>query len=241
MRIGTAAIVATVCAWAATAGEATIDLTKYRNAKKYTYSEVTHTVGTHQYTLVNIRPRAKGDTACIAALVIDKRKFVMVDLQADSARTGLTMPKEQPIEGGLVVVKLSPLEAKTFIILATGKVVTLPGDRLIVDPAGKTALAIWDNAGTWQLTALDYRSMNLVLPTTAIPRPVKWYTNGLAYYFTADGEEGYCTLDMFTKTVSRVKEALQGLEEVAYTFDPQGIAPVKCCGADALKPQAARQ
>jgi hypothetical protein len=188
MRSCIAAVIVAACAWAAVAGEPTIDLAKYRNAKKYAYAEATHTVGTHTYTLVNIRPKAKGDTSCIAALVIDKRKYVMVDLQADSARTGLTVPKQQPVEGGLVVVKLSPLEAKTFIILATGKVVTLPGDRLIVDPAGKTALAVWDNAGTWQLTALDYRSLNLVLPTTAIPRPVKWFTNGLAYYFTVEGE-----------------------------------------------------
>lgn len=226
----------TLCAvsLALAAEQKTIDLEPYKNAKKYTYAEVSRTIGTHAYTFVNVRPKAKSDTACISALVIDKRKYLMVDLFPDSSRTGIVIPESQPVENGLLAIKVSPLDAKTFIILASGKVVTLPGDYVIVDQAGKTVLVAWDNGGSWLLSVLDYRKMNLLVQPTSIAKPVSWYTNGLAWYFKADGEQGYYTIDLLTKSISKAPSLDGDLDAVPYTFEPSKLTPQGCCGKETL-------
>jgi hypothetical protein len=218
---------------AARAGS-TIDLASYKNSKKYTYAEVSHTVGEHEYTFVNIKPAFETDTTCIAAVVIDKRKYVLVDLDLSGARTGVVVPKSQPVEGGLLAVKVSPLDAKTFLVLATGKVVTLPGDYVLIDNVGKTVLTVWDNDSSFQLTVLDYGRMRLIVSTTPIARPTAWYTNGLAYFFKGDDGTFY-TLDLFTKKVTKVPSEEKGLEKMSYAFEPSGLDIKGCCSGAVLK------
>lgn len=232
------AVIALVCACTALAQSAktaqpTIDLQKYRDVKKYSYVEKAYTIGTHSYTLVNIKPKTASDTTCITAIVIDKRKYVLVDLQAADAPHGLVVPPTQPIDSSLLVVKVSPIDAKTFVILRSGKMATLPGDRLIIDAAGSTILSVWDNQGQCYLTVFDYRKLNLMVAPVAIAKPTQWFTNGLAWYFKAD-DGRYFTLDLFTKTVTAVAQLEKGLEEITYTFDPSTLQPAQCCGAQAL-------
>ena len=205
MRMISLTLAAALCGATSLSAQATIDLAPYKNAKKYTYAEQAYTVGTHTYTMVNIKPKASKDTACVSALIIDKRKFVLVDLVSTGGATGIVVPAKQPIENCLVAVKLSAIDAKTFLIFATGKVVTLPGDRLIVDEAGKTVLVVWDNGGEFQLSVLDYRTMKLAVSPTPIAKPASWYTNGLAWYFKPAEGEGYFTLDLFSKSIAAVK------------------------------------
>jgi len=214
--------------------QGTIDLAAYRNAGKHTYAEKAYTVGSHTYTVVNIRPKAPKDTACISALVIDKRKFVLVDLVSTGGPTGIVVPGNQPIEKCLVAVKLSAIDAKTFLIFESGKVVTMPGDRVLVDEPGKTVLTVWDNGGEFQLTVLDYRAMRLVINPTPISKPASWYTNGLAWYFKPAEGDGHFTLDLFSKSIVAVKEVEGGLDEVKYAFEPSMVDAAKCCGAGVL-------
>ncbi len=224
-----------VCGTLAYGAQSTIDLSVYKNTKDYAYAEASYTVGTHEYRLVNIKPLGESDTTCISALVIDKRKYVLIDLAMKGARHGLVVPDTQPIENALVVVKTSPLDAKTFLILENGKVVTLPGDRLIVDPAGSTALSVWDNDGAWHLTVLDYRKPRLIVATTPIAQPQAWYTNGLAYFFKAAGDGAYYTIDMFSKAVTKAPGDQSGLDALPYAFDPSAVDVSACCGESVLK------
>jgi hypothetical protein len=218
----------------AACAQSTIDLDVYKNTKKYTMAQRSYTVGTHTYTVVNITPKVAGDTACISALVIDKRKYVLVDLVSSGKPCGIVVPAKQPIAQCLVAVKLSAIDAKTFLIFASGKVVTLPGDRILVDEPGKTVLSVWDNGGQFQLTVLDYRKMSLIVSPTPIARPAAWFTNGLAWYFKPAEGEGYFTLDLFTKGIASVKEVEGGLEQVAYAFEPSTVDAAACCGATVL-------
>lgn len=233
MKTGMVVLTVVATMWAQ---GSTIDLGAYKGSDAYAYAEVSHTIGEHEYRFVNIKPKSAGDTTCIAAVVIDKRKYVLMDLEMDGQRTGLVVPENQPVKNGLLVVKVSPLDAKTFLVLESGKVVTLPGDRVIVDPMGKTILCIWDNSGSFQLTVLDYRKMRLVVSTTPIVEPQSWETNGLAYYFTAAGEEGgQYTIDLFSKQVSKVQPVEKGLEKLEYTFEPSGLDAKSCCGSTTLR------
>lgn len=222
-----------VCGALAYGAQSTIDLSTYRDSKQYSYAEASYTVGEHEYRLVNIKPLSESDTTCISALVIDKRKYLLIDLEMKGTRHGLVVPKEQPIEDALVVVKASPLDAKTFLILKTGKVVTLPGDRLIVDKAGNTVLSVWDNDGVHHLTVFDYRRLRLIVSTTPIAQPKGWYTNGLAYFFEAtDGT--YYTLDLFSKAVAKAPGGQSGLDPLPYAFDPSSLDVSACCGKSVL-------
>ena len=215
--------------------QSTIDLEQYRDNSRYTMAEQRYEVGGRGYQVVNIRPAVVKDTACISALVIDKRKFVLVDLTSSGGSTGMVVPREQPIENCLLAVKLSAIDAKTFLIFANGKVVSIPGDRLLLDEAGKTLLSVWDNSGEFLLTVFDYRAMRLMLSPVPIARPESWYTNGLAWFFKAD-DGGLYTFDMFSKNVSPIAGVEGELQPVRYVFEPSTVDADACCGAAALAP-----
>lgn len=211
-----------------------IDLASYKNNKDFTTSEASYAVGSRTFTLVNIKPLTKNDTACISAVIIDKRKFVLFDIGIEGGAYGLFVPKSQPLKQGLVVLKASPTEGKSFIILPNGKLVTLPGAQTFVDSAGKSIYCVWDNDGEYQLTVFNYKAMRLIIPTTAIKQPLKWYTSGISYYFTTSQEKGYYSVEMLTKSIVKTDQADGALSPVPYLMDFSKIDPAGCCGAEAL-------
>jgi hypothetical protein len=215
----------------------TIDLAKYKaNAKKYAYSEVSQKIGSHEYTFVNIKPKvAAGDTACVSALVIDKRKFVMVDLVSTGGPSGLVIPKTQPISGGLVVIKASSMDAKTFVVLPSGKVATLPGGQALVDTANKTIYCVWNNAGSFMLTVFDYDMVRLAINSVNIPEPVQWYTDGMTCMFSAKDEKGFYSVDLLGKSINKLEVAAAQLTKRSYILDAQSLNAIPCCGLEALK------
>jgi len=217
------------------AQSSTIDLGKYKNNKNYKMAENPYTIGKHTFTLVNIKPIVKSDTACISAIVIDKRKYVLFDIGVSDAPTGLIVPAIQPVPNGLVVVKASAQEGKTFVFLSNGKLVTLPGALAIADTAGGNLYIVWDNDQQYRLTVFDYKNIRVRIPTTAIARPVQWYSSGLSYYFTADKEKGYYTIDMFTKSITKTENADGSLIPVSYLVDFSKIDASKCCSGNILK------
>lgn len=217
------------------AQKSTIDLNKFKNNKNYTFAEVPLKVGAHTFTLINIKPLIKSDTACISAIVIDKRKYVLYDIGPAGAVYGLFVCKQQPIGDGLIVLKASPNDGKTFIFLSNGKLVALPGANSFVDTLGKHVYCVWENDKQYRLTVFDYKNMRIVIPTTLISQPIAWYNNGISFCFTASNEKGYSTVDMFTKSIVKGGDAEGTLAPVAYLMDFSKVDASKCCGAQALK------
>jgi hypothetical protein len=217
------------------AEKGTIDLNAYKNNKNFVWAETSYTVGQHSFGLVNIRPRLKGDTACISAIIIDKRKYVLFDVGLEAGAFGLLVPRSQPVKDGLVAIKASPVDAKTFIFLSNGKLITLPGGQVIVDSTGKYIYCVWENDKQFRLTVFSYRNMILVMPTTVIAQPLQWFASGVSFYFTSPQEKGYYSVDMFTKSISKVAQADGALSPVSYLMDFTKIDAANCCNAKALK------
>jgi hypothetical protein len=217
------------------AEKSTIDLNAYKNNKNFSVSEASYTVGSHAFTLVNIKPRVKGDTACISAVIIDKRKFVLFDVGVESGAYGLFVPHIQPIPDGLIALKASTTDGKIFIFLSNGKLVTLPGALAFADTLGKCVYCVWENDKQYRLTVFNYKIMRVVIQTTAIAQPVQWYSSGMSYCFSAPQEKGYYSIDMFTKVVTKIDQAEGALTPVSYLMDFSKIEPVNCCGGKALK------
>jgi len=218
-----------------TAQQSSIDLDTYRKNEAYAYAERTYKVGEHKYTTVNIKPKKAGDTTCISALVIDKRKYVMVDLGHADAPHGLVVPDAQPIKGGLIVIKASPIEAKTFLILPNGKVVTLPGDRVVVDKPGSTVYAVWNNDGAFMLTVFDYERMRLLMNSISIEQPKQWFTDGMVYSFSVEGKKDYQSVDLFTKSISSIPAGKQ-MQQAEHVVDASSVTPSSCCSGETMKP-----
>jgi hypothetical protein len=217
------------------AQKSTIDLNKFRNNKNYAYAEVPVKVGSHTFTLINIKPLVKSDTACISAIVIDKRKYVLYDIGNSGAAYGLFVCKQQPLREGLIVLKASPTDGKTFIFLSNGKLVSLPGASCFVDTTGKNVYCVWENDRQYRLTVFDYKNMRIAIPTTLIPQPAAWYNTGVSYCFKTAQEKGYSTVDMFTKSITKSDDAEGTPAPVAYLMDFSRVEASKCCGAQALK------
>lgn len=217
------------------AEKSTIDLNAYKNNKNYTIAETSYVVGKHTFGLVNIRPRVKGDTACISAIIIDKRKYVLFDVGVEAGAYGLFVPRHQPISEGLIALKASPVEAKTFIFLSNGKLITLPGAQVIADTVGKYIYCVWENDKQYRLTIFNVKNMLLVFPTTLISQPAQWFSSDLSYYFTSPREKGYYSVDMFTKSVVKTDKPEGTLSPVSYLMDFSKIEATNCCNAKALK------
>ena len=224
-----------LCAAVTFAEKTTIDLAAYKNNKNYTMAETSYVVGARTFSLVNIRPNVKSDTACISAIVIDKRKFVLFDVNVEAGAYGLFVPRHQPLRGGLVVLKASPVEGKTFVFLPDGKLVTLPGAQTIIDTTGKCLYCVWENDKGHQLTVFNYQMKRLIIPTTSIKQPLAWYSSGISYYFTTSQEKGYYLVEMLMKSVDKTDQPDGELSPVPYLIDFSKIDPSSCCGLKALK------
>jgi hypothetical protein len=223
------------CVTLSFAQKTTIDLATYKNNANFSVAETPYTIGTHTFTLVNIQPRVKGDTACISAIVIDKRKFVLFDIGAQAGAYGLFVPPQQPLRQGLIVLKASASEGKTFIFLSTGKLITLPGAQTIVDTTGKLIYCVWENGPKYQLTVFNYKAMRVVVPTMAIKQPVQWYSAGASYCFSVPQEQGYYSVEMLTKDIVQIDQPEDALVPVPYLMDFSKIDTATCCSAKALK------
>jgi hypothetical protein len=221
---------ASLCA----AQKTTIDLAAYKN-KGYAMAQTAYTIGAHVFTLVNIKPLHKTDTACISAIVIDKRKYVLFDVGIEGAATGLIVPRRQPIPDGLVVLKASPVEGKTFVFLSNGKLVTLPGALALADTAGKNIYCVWDNETHYRLTVFDYKNVRVIVPATDIARPRQWYSTGLSFCFSVEKEKGYYIVDMITKSISKTESVDAPLTPVSYLVDFGKFDNTKCCTGQVLK------
>jgi hypothetical protein len=217
------------------AQKSAIDLNAYKNNKNFTISEAPYIIGSHSFTLVNIRPRVKGDTACISAVIIDKRKFVLFDVGVESGAYGLFVPHLQPIPDGLIALNASPVDGKTFIFLSNGKLITLPGALAFVDTTGKCVYCVWENDKQYRLSVFNYKVVRLVIPTMTIAQPLQWFSSGISYCFSAPQEKGYYSVDMFTKTVTKIDQAEGALTPVSYLMDFSKIENVNCCSGKALK------
>ena len=216
------------------AQKATIDLNAYKNNKNFTMAETSYTIGKHTFTLVNIKPRMKSDTACISAIILDKRKFVLFDINVETGAYGLFIPRHQPISEGLIAIKASPVDAKTFIFLSNGKLITLPGAQVVVDTVGKYIYNVWENDKQYRLTVFNVKNMLLVFPTKIIAQPLQWYASGVSYYFSSPGEKGYYSVDMFAKSVEKVDKPDGAVSPVSYLMDFSKIDAASCCGAKAI-------
>jgi|WetSurMetagenome_2_1015567.scaffolds.fasta_scaffold228401_1 hypothetical protein len=217
------------------AQKSTIDLSIYKTNKNFAWAETSYTIGKHTFGLVNIKPRVKGDTSCISAILIDKRKYVLFDIGADAGAYGLFVPHHQPISEGLIALKASPTEAKTFIFLSNGKLITLPGASVIADTIGKYIYCVWENDKQYRLTVFNVKNMILVLPTKNIPQPGQWFSAGVSYYFSTPQEKGYYSVDLFTKSIVKTEQPEGTLSPASYVMDIGKIDPASCCGAKALK------
>jgi hypothetical protein len=216
------------------AQQSTIDIEAYKTSKKHSFSERSYTVGKHTYRIVNIKPLAASDTACISAVVIDKRKYVLFDVNVATGPVGIIVPTSQPISGGLIVLRASPVDAKVFLILPSGKVVTLPGAMVVADTIGQCVYCVWDNDKTFRLTVFDYKTLRLMFNAVAINEPRQWYTDGMAYGFTiADGN--YYTVDFMSKSIAKGAKPASGLTPVSYVADFAKIDRATCCGLDVMK------
>lgn len=98
------------------AQQSTIDIEQYKKSKKHSFSERSFTVGKHTYRVVNIKPLGASDTACISAVVLDKRKYVLFDVNVTSGPFGMIVPSRQPVPGGLIILKASPLEDRKSVV-----------------------------------------------------------------------------------------------------------------------------
>lgn len=209
----------------------TINLDVYKNKSKYAVAETTLTVKTHSYRLMNIQPLYPSDTSCISAVIIDKRKLVFFDVNGKKSPRGLLVPKEQPISGAVMVFRGSPIESRTMIFFANGKLVTLPGDKVIADPDGNMVYSVWDNDSTCRLTVFDYRRMKIIVPATVIAKPEKWYSTGMDYYFKVSGANTYYTVSALTGSVDKLDQPQAGAEPVSYIHGFESVDPKNCCGS----------
>jgi hypothetical protein len=216
------------------AEKTTIDLDVYKKNRNFSWAETSYTVGKHTFGLVNIKPRLKGDTACISAIILDKRKFVLFDINVEAGAYGLFVPRRQPIADGLIAIKASQVDAKTFLILSNGKLVTLPGSQVVFDTAGKYVYCVWENEDQYRLTVFNVKNMLLAFPTKVIARPQQWYASGVSFYFTSPGEKGYYSVDMFTKNVDKIDKPDEALSPVSPLMDFGKVDPATCCGGKAL-------
>jgi hypothetical protein len=223
------AVTATCLAQSKTAS--TINLDIYKNKSKYAIAETTITVKTHSYRLMNIQPLYPCDTTCISSVIIDKRKLVFFDINGKKAPRGLLVPKEQPIPGAMIVFRGSPIESRTLIFFANGKLVTLPGDMVIADPDGNMVYCVWDNDNTYQLTVFDYKRMRSVVPATNIEKPEKWYFSGMDYYFKATGSDTYYVVNTLANAVTKMDKPEAGDTPLKYIRGFESVDPVNCCGA----------
>jgi hypothetical protein len=242
------AIVCIVCfaVVACFAQHSTIDIDVYKKSSKYSFAEKSYSIGKHTFRIVNIKPRSAAagasfgapDTACISAIILDKRKYVLfdVDVPSPSAPLGMIVPAAQPIPGSLVILKASPYEGKTFLLLSDGKVVTLPGASVIIDTVGKCVYCIWDNDKNFKLTVFDYKGLRLIINTTEIVEPKQWYNTGMGYSFVGTDSKTWYTVDFMTKTVTKGDLRPEGeLKPVSYFGNIDKLDRAKCCGADVLK------
>ncbi len=219
---------------ACVAQQSSIDLETYKKSKKYSFTERTYTVGKHTYRVANIRPLGPSDTNCISAVVLDKRKYVLFDIEVAAGPFGMIVPAVQPISGGLVILRASPYDGKLFLLLSSGKVVTLPGAMVIADTAGSCVYCVWENDKTFRLTVFDYKNLRLVFKTTEIAEPRQWFTDGFSYGFAApDG--AYYTVDFMSKTITKGEKPSAGLTPVSYIADLDKIDRTKCCGPEVMK------
>ena len=216
------------------AQQSTIDIELYKKSKKHSFSERTYTVGKHTYRVVNIKPLGASDTACISALVLDKRKYVLFDVSVASGPFGIIVPAAQPLRDGLIVLRASPLDSKLFLLLANGKVVTVPGSSVIADTVGKCVYCVWDNDKTFRLTVFDYKNLRLVFNTVAIAEPKQWYTDGFSFGFSATNG-AYYTVDFMQKAVTKGEKPASGLTPVSYVADLEKIDRAKCCTGEVMK------
>jgi hypothetical protein len=225
-----------IAAIACLAQNSTIDIGVYKKSKAHSFNEKSYTIGKHVFRVVNIKPLSKSDTACISAIVLDKRKFVLFDIGVPATGPlGMIVPSAQPISGGLVVLKASPYEGKTFLLLADGKVVTLPGSSVIVDTVGQCVYCVWDNDKNFKLTVFDYKGLRLIINTTEIVEPKAWYGAGMGYCFMATDAKTYYTVDFMTKSISKGGKPEGELKPVSYFGGLDKIDRAACCGADVLK------
>ncbi len=198
------------------AAEKTTNLDSYKGNKTFAWAETTFIVAQKEYRLINIRSvNTKADTACISAILFDKRKLVFTDLKDNVAPYGLVVPAEQPVKNGLIILKPSPSDAKTFIIFPSGKMVVLPGASVLVDPVGSLVYCVWDDDGQYRLSVFNYKAMKLLLTAVPIPKPVKWYSSMLDYQFTAEDKAVY-NVDIMGKSVGKAQDAPGEKEPLEY-------------------------
>jgi len=216
------------------AQQSTIDMEQYRTSKKFAYSERSYTVGKHAYRVVNIKPLGVSDTNCISAVVIDKRKYVLFDVNVTAGAFGLVVPAKQPVAGGLVILKASPLDGKMFLVLQSGKMVSLPGASVFADTTGSCVYCVWDNDNTFRLTVFDYKNLRLVFNTVVIPEPKQWHTDGFTCWFAA-ADGAYYTVDFLQKAVVKGEKPASGLTPVSYIVDIDKLDRASCCGASQFK------
>jgi hypothetical protein len=216
------------------AQQSTIDIEQYKKSKKHSFTERSYTVGKHTYRVVNIKPLGASDTACISALVLDKRKYVLFDVGIASGPFGIIVPAAQPLREGLIVLRASPFDGKLFLILASGKVVTLPGASVIADTVGKCVYCVWDNDKTFRLTVFDYKNLRLVFNTVAIAEPKQWYTDGFSFGFSA-ADGAYYTVDFMQKAITKGEKNASGLTQISYVADVEKIDRAKCCTGEVMK------
>jgi len=229
------------------AQQSTIDIGLYKKSKAYSFSEKSYTVGKHVYQVINIKPLAKpgvasqdassgaSDTACISAIVIDKRKYVLFDIDVPSGPLGMIVPAAQPIPGGLIVLKASPYEGKTFLLLPDGKVVALPGSSVIVDTVGRCVYCVWDNDRNFKLTVFDYKGLRLIINTTEISEPKQWYSAGMGYCFSGKDLKTFYTVDFMTKSITKGEKPDGELKPVSYFGGLDKLDRSTCCGAEVLR------
>jgi hypothetical protein len=73
------------------------------------------------------------------------------------------------------------------------------------------------------------------MPTTDIAQPAAWYSSGMSYCFSVNGEKGYYSVDMIAKSVVKSDEADGALTPVSYLMDFSKVSATACCGMQALK------
>lgn len=205
-----------VAVMSALAAEKPTNLDEFKKNKNFAWAETTLTVAKKEYRLVNIRNKdEKADTACLSAILFDKRKLVFTDYSSSAAPHGLVIPSQQPIKDGLVILKPSPTDAKALIIFPNGKMVILPGASVLVDAAGSMVYCVWDDKGQHKLSVFNYKALKLLLTAVPIQKPVKWYSSVFDYQFTAEDKASY-TVDIIGRSVRKADEEAGDLTELEY-------------------------
>jgi hypothetical protein len=213
----------------------TIDLEHYKTSKRFTTTERSYLVGAHTYRILNIKPVTPSDTACISAIVFDKRKYVMFDVGVPATGAlGLIVPAAQPITGSLLIVKPSPYDGKMFLLQSTGKVISLPGASVIVDTIASTLYCVWDNDKSFWLTVFDYKNLRLIFKTTRIEEPKQWFTDGVSYSFSTTDPAVYYTVDFMTKEIVKGGKPDGALSAIPYFGNIDKFDRASCCGVKAF-------